>query len=55
MDEILKVVKNIKRIDIKKLDNLSEWFDDTLHKYQHLTNFSDTRINKLGKLIEKPD
>ncbi len=65
-DEIIKVVKNLKRIDIKKLDDLPKWFDDILHKYQHLTNFSDTRINrlcillnrqinKLRKLIEESD
>lgn len=52
-DDIIKVVKNIKRIDIKMLESLPEWFDDTLHKYQHLTNFSDTRINKLCILLNR--
>ncbi len=52
-DEIIKVVKNIKRIDISKLDGLVEWFDDLLHQYQHLTNYSDTRINKLCILLNR--
>lgn len=52
-DDIIKVVKNIKRIDIKMLESLPEWFNDTLHKYQHLTNFSDTRINKLCILLNR--
>ncbi len=50
-DEIIKVVKNIKRIDINKLDGLVEWFDELLHKYQYLTNYSDARINKLCILL----
>ena len=52
-DEIIKVVKDIKRIDIKKLDGIVEWFDDLLHKYQHLTNYSDSRINKLCILLNR--
>ncbi len=50
-DEIIKVVKNIKRIDISKLDGVVEWFDGLLHQYQHLTGYSDTRINRLCVLI----
>ena len=50
-DEIIKVVKNIKRININKLDNLPKWFDNLLHKYQHITKFSDTRINRLCILL----
>ncbi len=50
-DEIIKVVKNLKRIDISKLDGLVEWYDDLLHKYQYLTGYSDTRINKLCILL----
>lgn len=50
-DEIIKIVKNIKRIDINKLDGLVEWFDELLHKYQYLTNYSDTRINRLCVLL----
>ncbi len=50
-DEIIKVVKNIKRIDISKLDGVVEEFDDLLHKYQHITNMSDRKINKLCILL----
>ena len=50
-DEIIKVVKNIQRIDISKLDGLVEWFDNLLHQYQHLTGYSNTRINRLCILL----
>ena len=52
-DEIIKVVKNLKRIDISKLDGIVEWFDELLHKYQHLTKFSDTRINRLCIILNR--
>ena len=52
-DEIIKVVEDIKRIDINKLDGIVEWFDALLHKYQYITNFSDTRINKLCILLNR--
>ena len=52
-DEIIKVVKDIKRIDIDKLDGIVEWFDDLLHKYQHITKFSDIRINRLCILLNR--
>ena len=52
-DEIIKVVKDIKRIDIEKLDGIVEWFDELLHKYQYLTNFSDNRINKLCIVLNR--
>ena len=52
-DDIIKVVKNIKRIDISKLAGIVEWFDNLLHKYQHLTGYSDTRINKLCILLNR--
>ena len=52
-DEIIKVVKDIKRIDINKLDGIVEWFDDLLHKYQHITKFSDIRINRLCILLNR--
>ncbi len=51
-DEIMKVVKNIKRIDMSKLDGIVEWFDKLLHEYQHLTNMSDRRIERLCILLE---
>ncbi len=52
-DEIIKVVKNLKRIDISKLDGVVEWFDDLLHKYQYLTKMSDNRINRLCILLNR--
>ena len=63
-DEIIKVVKDITRIDASKLEDIPEEFDNMLHKYQHLTKISDKRIyrlcvllqrqiNKLKKLIEE--
>ncbi len=52
-DEIIKVVKNLKRIDVSKLDGIVEWFDDLLHKYQHLTGYSDTRIKRLCVLLNR--
>ncbi len=50
-DEIIKVVKNIKRIDISKLDGIVEWFDNLLHQYQSLTKMSDRRIEKICILL----
>ena len=52
-DEIIKVVKNIKRIDISKLDGVVEWFDDLLHQYQYLTKMSDRRIEKICILLNR--
>lgn len=52
-DEIIKVVKNFKRIDIDALDGVVNWFDCLLHKYQYLTKFSDNRINKLCILLNR--
>lgn len=52
-DEIIKVVKDLKRIDLTKLDGLVEWFDELLHKYQHITGFSDTRINRLCIILNR--
>ena len=52
-DEIIKIVKNIKRIDVSKLDGIVEWFDDLLHKYQDLTKMSDRRIEKLCILLNR--
>ena len=52
-EEIITIVKNIKRIDLSKLDGIVEWFDLLLHKYQYLTNFSDSRINKLCILLNR--
>ncbi len=52
-DEIIKVVKNIKRIDISKLDGIVEWFDELLHEYQDISKFSDTRINRLCIILNR--
>ena len=52
-DEIIKIVKNLKRIDINKLDGVVKWFDDLLHKYQNITNMSDRRIHLLCVLLNK--
>ena len=63
-DEIIKVVKDLTRIDTSKLEDIPEQFDKLLHQYQHLTKISDKRIyrlcvllqrqiNKLKKLIEE--
>ena len=52
-DEIIKVVKDIKRIDVSKLDGIVEEFDNLLHKYQHITKMTDRRINKLCILLNR--
>ena len=52
-DEIITIVKDLKRIDISKLDDIVEWFNDLLHQYQHLTGYSDTRIYRLCFLLNR--
>ncbi len=52
-DEIIKIVKNLRRIDISKLDGIVEWFDVLLHQYQDLTKMSDRRIEKLCILLNR--
>ncbi len=52
-DEIIKVVKDIKRIDLSKLDGVIKEFNDLLHKYQNITNISDKRINLLCILLNR--
>lgn len=52
-DEIIKVVKDIKRIDVNKLDGLVEWFDNLLHEYQSVAKFSNSRINMLCILLNR--
>ena len=52
-DEIIKIVKNLKRIDISKLDDIVEWFDNLLHQYQDLTKISDRRIERLCILLNR--
>lgn len=50
-DTIIKNVRNLKRIDISKLDGVVEEFDELLHKYKHITNMSEDRITKLCILL----
>ncbi len=52
-DEIINIVKNLKRIDINKLDGIVEWFDYLLHQYQYLTKMSDKRIERLCILLNR--
>ncbi len=52
-DEIIKVVQDIKRIDINSLNDLPEWFDNLLHKYQHITKLSNTKINSLCIILNR--
>ena len=52
-DELIKIVKDIKRIDVSKLEGLPEWFDYLLHQYQNLTGYSDKRINRLCILLNR--
>ena len=52
-DEMIKVVKDLKRVNLNALDDLPEWFDELLHQYQPITKFSDTRINRLCILLNR--
>lgn len=44
-------IKDIKRIDLSKLDGLVDEFDELLHKYQSTTIMTDRRINKICTLL----
>ena len=52
-DDIIKIIRDIKRIDISKLDGIVEEFDKLLHEYQHITLISDERIYKLCVLLNR--
>lgn len=52
-DNIIKIVKDIKRIDISKLENLPKWFDNLLHEYQSITKISNKKINLLCVLLNR--
>ncbi len=52
-DEIIKIVKDIKRIDVSLIEDLPEWYDDLLHKYQNITHISDSKINSLCILLQR--
>ena len=52
-DEIIKIVKNIKRIDVSKLSDIPEELDKLLHRYQNVTKISDKRIYRLCVLLQR--
>lgn len=52
-DEIIKVVKDLTRIDVSKLEEIPEYFDNLLHQYQNITHMSDKRINRLCILLQR--
>lgn len=52
-DKIIKVVKDITRIDVKKLEDIPKYFDDLLHQYQDITHMSDKRIYRLCVLLQR--
>lgn len=58
-DFIISKIKDIKRIDLSKLDGVVDEFDELLHKYQSITRMTDRRINKICTLlisrINKPE
>lgn len=51
-DEIIKVVRDLKRINIGALEDITEEFDHLLHEYQPITKMSDERINRLCLLLQ---
>ena len=50
-DLIISKVKNIKRIDVSKLDGVVEEFERLLHQYQNVTKMTDRRIDKICMLL----
>lgn len=52
-DEIIKIVRDINRIDLSKLDGIVQWYDDLLHSYQDITKMSDNMINNVCILLNK--
>ncbi len=50
-DNIIKIIKDINKYDLTKLDGVVEEFDLLLHKYQYITNMTDRRINKICILL----
>lgn len=48
---IISKIKDIKRIDLSKLDGVVDEFDELLHKYQSITRMTDRRINKICTLL----
>lgn len=52
-DRIIKIVKDINRIDVSKLYGIVKWFDDLLHKYKNVTNMSDNMIHQICILLNR--
>lgn len=52
-DDIIKIVRNIKRIDVSKLDGIVEEYEKLLYKYKNITGISDERINGLCILLSR--
>ncbi len=50
-DFIISKIKDIKRIDLSKIDGVVDEFDELLHKYQSITRMTDRRINKICTLL----
>lgn len=50
-DLIISKIKDIKRIDLSKLDDVVLKFEEVLHKYQEITKMTDRRINKICTLL----
>lgn len=51
--QYLEIVKDIKRIDMKKLQGISQEYREVLLKYQPYTEISEERIEKLVKGLNK--
>lgn len=52
-DDIIKIVRNIKRIDVSKLDGIVEEYEKLLYKYKNITGISDERINGMCILLSR--
>lgn len=52
-DEIIKIVKDITRIDVSKLEDIPEYFNKLLHEYQSITHMSDKQIYRLCVLLQR--
>ena len=52
-DDIIKVVRNLKRINIEAIEDIPEEFEQLLHKYQSITKMSDKRIYRLCVLLQR--
>lgn len=50
-DLIISKIKDIKKIDLSKLDDVVLKFEEVLHKYQEITKMTDRRINNICTLL----